>query len=230
MRRGAVCSVFWACAALRVLDSCEADCRWKMSQVLGGGINHWLTDTWEERRREKEGAWRVLTLLRKQENRRSPAQPNQSHPGRDASRHPRGGKRGYEATHAGTATLNAVFFKEIVSYPKLGMKMGFLSISWRLLVFSGWRQPLTSSWIVLQNGNVRVHRFLMFILGWPVIATEESRNKGSKRWVGQCFAIQRLNFALKGIHLKLWFWHPTNANSLQLCSELDKASASWNAK
>lgn len=57
----AVCSRMWACVKLH-LNSCEADCRWKMSQVQEGGINHWWTDR-SEGRRHKESQETTNTLF-----------------------------------------------------------------------------------------------------------------------------------------------------------------------
>lgn len=55
---------------LSSLNSCEAGCRWKMSQVLRADINHWRADTSEkkDRGRQKETREatdnkRTLTLL-----------------------------------------------------------------------------------------------------------------------------------------------------------------------
>lgn len=53
------CAELWVHARglmLSSLSSCEAGCRWKMSQVLRGDINHWWTDTSEKKYRERQKA------------------------------------------------------------------------------------------------------------------------------------------------------------------------------
>lgn len=91
---------------LSSLNSCEAGCRWKMSQVLGGDINHWRDwHIWEaERQKEsRDGADNnhTLTLLssdpvEKWERHRCPAQPSPSE--NIWNQTAQAGKEGYDAT------------------------------------------------------------------------------------------------------------------------------------
>lgn len=103
---------------LSSLNSCEAGCRWKMSQVLRGDINHWWTDTSEKKdkgraRREQttNTLWHcwVLTLLRS--GRVIAVQPSRAHPSHTNPVSPEG-EKGYDATYDGASDDKYSHFPE----------------------------------------------------------------------------------------------------------------------